>query len=91
MLNLGIALGARNPAQWWPEGALYAADFGENRYMADGAPIVTTCSEPATSGYQSIKALVDYIRDKKKPADPFLTYKWHIISKDNLEDCPVQF
>jgi hypothetical protein len=52
---------------------------------------VTTCSEPATSGYQSVKALVDYIRDKKKPADPFLTYKWHIISKDNLEDCPVQF
>ena len=33
MLNLGIALGARNPAPWWPEGALYAADFGENRYM----------------------------------------------------------
>ena len=44
MLNLGIALGARNPAQWWPEGALYAADFGENRYMADGAPIAANAA-----------------------------------------------
>jgi ribose transport system substrate-binding protein len=72
---------------------IYTFDFSKSvkDVMADGAPIVTTCSEPATSGYQSVKALVDYIRDKKKPADPFLTYKWHIISKDNLEDCPVQF
>ena len=44
MLDLGIALGARNPAQWWPEGALYAADFGENRYMAGGAPIAANAA-----------------------------------------------
>ena len=44
MLNLGIALGARNPAPWWPEGALYAADFGENRYMAGGAPIAANAA-----------------------------------------------
>jgi hypothetical protein len=40
MVGLGIELGAAARRQWWPEGALFAADFAGNRYMRDGKPIV---------------------------------------------------
>lgn len=36
---LGLGIGARRPMRWWPEGALYAADFVNNRYMRNGAEI----------------------------------------------------
>jgi ribose transport system substrate-binding protein len=72
---------------------IFTDDFSKavKAAMADGAPITTTCAESETSGYQAVKALVEFIRTKKAPADRFLTYKWHIISKDNLDACPVQF
>jgi ABC-type sugar transport system substrate-binding protein len=72
---------------------IYTYDFSKavKAVIEDGAPIVTTCAEPETSGYQSMKALVSYIRTKTPPADPFLTYKWEIIGKANIGACPVQF
>jgi ribose transport system substrate-binding protein len=59
--------------------------------ISDGAPIVTTCAEPETSGYQAVTALVNYIRTKKLPADRYLTYKWDTVRKDNVASCPPQF
>lgn len=44
MLGLGIDLGTRAARQAWPVGALYAADFIENRYMRDGAPIAAAAA-----------------------------------------------
>jgi hypothetical protein len=44
MLGLGIDLGMRTGRQSWPAGALYAADFIENRYMRDGAPVVAAAA-----------------------------------------------
>ena len=46
MLGTGLALGLmRAPSVWWPEGACYAADFINNRFMSGGVAI------PAASAY----------------------------------------
>lgn len=40
MARLGLGLGARAPqGRWWPEGALYAADFTRGLYMRNGLAI----------------------------------------------------
>lgn len=72
---------------------IYTIDFSQaiKSAILDGEPIVTTCAEPETSGYQAMTALVNYIRTKQKPADPYLTYKWSTIGKDNTDACPIQF
>jgi len=56
-----------------------------------GEPIVTTCANPETSGYQATAAVINYVRTKKLPADRFLTYKWDTVRKDNVDSCPPQF
>lgn len=72
---------------------IYTFDFSKSikDTIVDGAPILTTCSEPETSGYQAMTTLVQYVRTGKPVADPFLTYKWSLISKDNIDACPVQY
>lgn len=51
MLGTGLALGlARTSAAWWPEGALFAADFINNRFMSGGVAI------PAASAYSFTRA-----------------------------------
>ena len=56
-----------------------------------GEPIVTTCANPETSGYQATAAVINYARTKKMPADRYLTYKWDTVRKDNVDTCPPQF
>lgn len=36
---LGLGLKARPTTRWWPDGALYAADFTLDRYMIGGVPV----------------------------------------------------
>jgi hypothetical protein len=40
-MAIGLALGgsAQTPARWWPDGAVFAADFLARRYMRDGVEI----------------------------------------------------
>lgn len=59
--------------------------------IREGEPIVTTCANPETSGYQATTAVINYIRTKQLPADRFLTYKWDTVRKDNVDTCPPQF
>jgi ribose transport system substrate-binding protein len=59
--------------------------------IREGEPIVTTCANPETSGYQATAAVINYVRTKKLPADRFLTYKWDTVRKDNVDTCPPQF
>jgi ribose transport system substrate-binding protein len=59
--------------------------------IRDGEPIVTTCANPETSGYQATAAVINYIRTKQLPADRFLTYKWDTVRRDNVDTCPPQF
>ena len=56
-----------------------------------GEPIVTTCANPETSGYQATAAVINYARTKQMPADRYLTYKWDTVRKDNVDTCPPQF
>jgi ABC-type sugar transport system substrate-binding protein len=59
--------------------------------IKEGEPIVTTCANPETSGYQATAAVINFIRTKQAPADRFLTYKWDTVRKDNVDTCPPQF
>jgi ribose transport system substrate-binding protein len=59
--------------------------------IRDGEPIVTTCANPETSGYQATAAVINYARTKQAPADRYLTYKWDTVRKDNVDTCPPQF
>jgi ribose transport system substrate-binding protein len=72
---------------------IYTLDTSKSveNLIRDGEPIVTTCTYPETSGYQATSALIHYIRTKELPKDRFLTYKWDIVTKDNLDSCPPQF
>jgi ribose transport system substrate-binding protein len=72
---------------------IYTLDTSKSveNLIRDGEPIVTTCTYPETSGYQATAALIHYIRTKELPADRFLTYKWDLVTKDNLDSCPPQF
>lgn len=36
---IGLGLRAQPSAQWWPDGAVYAADFTMDRYMIDGVAV----------------------------------------------------
>jgi ribose transport system substrate-binding protein len=56
-----------------------------------GEPIVTTCANPETSGYQATAAVINFVRTKQLPADRFLTYKWDTVRQDNVDTCPPQF
>ena len=39
MPGLGLSLTTGRPVAWWMPGAVYAADFVNDRYMRDGAVI----------------------------------------------------
>src|SRR5690606_23621572 len=39
MLGIGLSPLRTHPGRWWPEGAVYAADFVSNRYMRNGVEI----------------------------------------------------
>jgi len=39
MIHLGLPLAHARSGRWWPENAVYAADFINNRYMRNGAEI----------------------------------------------------
>ena len=60
--------------------------------IRDGEPIVTTC---AISGDERISGDVRadplHPHERAPQADRFLTYKWDIVTKDNLASCPPQF
>ena len=45
-----MGLGAGKTAPWWPDGAIYAADFVNDRYMRDGVSI------PASEAYSFTRA-----------------------------------
>jgi ribose transport system substrate-binding protein len=72
---------------------IYSLDSSKSveALIRDGEPIVTTCTNPETSGYQATTALIHYIRTKELPKDRFLTYQWDVVTKDNVETCPPQF
>lgn len=50
MLGLLIGLNARQNLPWWPDGAVFAADFAGDRYMRDGVNI------PAAQAYRLVRA-----------------------------------
>jgi hypothetical protein len=54
-LGLTLALGASPNPAWWPAGAIYAADFVNNRYMRDGRNVAP---EEAYSLERSTPALM---------------------------------